>query len=117
MTNEIKHTPGPWEYIDGKGIKVGKYIWTLTTDDLEYKAGPGMSDEEIDAVGNLIAAAPELLEACASAVSAIQTLYHRLPDESDRDRILHWGDIIGKAINKAKGLNQPAFSSRETASS
>ena len=43
----------------------------------------------------------ELLDACASAVSAIQELYHGLPPEK-QERVLYYGDIIGRAIRKDK---------------
>lgn len=42
---------------------------------------------------------PECIEALGTAVSAIQELYHFLP-KNKRERVLYYGDQIGKVINK-----------------
>jgi hypothetical protein len=71
---EVKHTPGPWKRED-------RFVYALMPDQKRHgqevnrfwlsvqpQAGYGVPDAEIDANANLIAAAPELLEALKSAV-------------------------------------------------
>lgn len=67
MTN-TKHTPGPWH----RNIKPArKYptIWSGRNTHVAYVEGGTLSDDEIEANINLIAAAPDLLEALESVVA------------------------------------------------
>ena len=98
-----QHTPGPW-------LRDGNTIYTLQHNGwykgqeqfrnrLHISLQPGppdMTQEEWEANGNLIAAAPELLAACECLVSAADE--HDSPIEAiDRART---------ALRKAKGESQ-----------
>lgn len=67
-----KHTPGPWVnkhgYILSCSIKAGRSNGILT---LKYLHKSDRSAKEVEANAHLIAAAPELLEACELAVKYI----------------------------------------------
>jgi len=79
-----KHTKGPW--------RVGKYcVWS----DEKYVAATqtGLSGEEQQANAALIAAAPELLEACKD--------------------ILEWIDVSGLASTKSGGSGVLAYNGTE----
>ena len=68
MTNETKHTPGPWDFddlrSDGGNLEIvgGNDVCVADVD-------PDGSDDEVMANARLIAAAPDLLAACARWVS------------------------------------------------
>ncbi len=92
MTNQTKHTPGPWNnagfyneadmercYITSKGKGIA---WLY-----------GDNDETIEANANLIAAAPELLEALKLAYQLLEDGYSDFQDLA----------IMEKAIGKAEG--------------
>lgn len=104
---ERKHTPGPWKFAKGKTNvdgdtgnhigsvvtveKVGDYPWYICAVD-DY-CGPG---EASQANAHLIAAAPELLEACVALLARCEVL-----DEADcPTRELA---MAVRAIAKAKG--------------
>lgn len=57
------HTPGPWTIVGADGYALG--IWSATGEDVVSESGRAPMRQE-DA--SLIAAAPELLEACRSAL-------------------------------------------------
>ena len=81
-----KHTPSPWRYDpyqelpgfrEPAGVDTGKGRWVV-----EYS---GMtSHEEFEAHARLIAAAPDLLDACRKALYAIKGREH---DQFIRDAI------------------------------
>jgi len=80
----MKYTPGPWNKTEDKLTQqyyiarpYGKsvlHIANVTKEDIGY----GISEEEYHANASLIAAAPELLEACKEALEALHNL---MPDE------------------------------------
>lgn len=95
-----KHTPGPWKMRkrdggNGDGWHLG---WDFDWDHPEENTPPtperGVVVREADA--HLIAAAPELLEACKLGLDLIRVL---------RPRCDHHGEVIAMraAIEKAEG--------------
>lgn len=70
MNNTPKHTPGPWRLMNSHKAGFLNVYTTHDTGELEAtdficEIGPGARNEgEINANARLIAAAPELLEAC-----------------------------------------------------
>jgi hypothetical protein len=90
MSTESKHTPGPWHC---KTVPIGR-IWIQ--DSTTYAvAHVAKSRKESEANAHLIAAAPELLEACEMARDVISGAAQ--PDEHEALAIL---DAL---IAKAKG--------------
>lgn len=77
--NNTKHTPGPWRLMNSSKAGFLNVYTTHQTGELEAtdficEIGPGARNEgEINANARLIAAAPELLEAC-KAVSRLDYL-------------------------------------------
>ena len=93
-----KHTPGPWE------------VWEIEQDfdTVVQKPGPDVTDPDEDELlicevrnpqnARLIAAAPELLEACEYAADTLAGG----PTRSDSQRVECLKIVLG-AISKAKG--------------
>jgi hypothetical protein len=97
---ETKHTPGPWECtIDshGRGRILGNGCWVATTwtvaDDDNNKRYPA------EANASLIAAAPDLLEACKQARAALPDAWFAEKNGVPRSVI----DLLNSAIYKAEG--------------
>lgn len=103
----MKHTKGPWE------------VENLVTNDyeprhVEIKSGAkmiakafyGQTDEECAANAHLIAAAPELLEACRAANNKLCELNQ---DAGDTLFVAEELDILEKAIVKAQGSSGNAL--------
>jgi hypothetical protein len=65
---KIKHTPGPWTITKTNDVVVG----------FDFVMSPGKSSQEIRANAKLIAAAPDLLEACQYVVD-----WHRENDSGE----------------------------------
>jgi len=65
MSSEAKHTPGPWNIRDARGLLMGQ----------SESAGSPLRDPEVEANARLIAAAPDLL-------AALKTCLHYLPAQS-----------------------------------
>lgn len=99
---EIKHTPGPWVLGESSGgrhfravnarehSELATVVWVMEDDDME-----GAQSPECEANANLIAAAPELLDALhAIAGGSVQ----RVSDDLHR--------AARAAIAKAKGEEQ-----------
>jgi hypothetical protein len=106
-----KHTPGPWNFQgNGYGWRNGEYQsdGNAANGYCPFCAH-GESASECVANARLIAAAPELLEACEAAV----TMFSVKPDSSLPDDIkAQWGEMFKRdpacrrlltAIAKAKG--------------
>ena len=102
-----KHTPGPWEYLTettyagdypysvGHKVKIGNEILTISC----HGYGADKFFEEAAANARLIAAAPELLEACKDALAFVEEL--------DRRGIAQeWSGegALKAAIEKAEGV-------------
>lgn len=95
----IQHTPGPWIARGQRGNRWDVFVVTGTS----YRGVASMWFEpEAEANAHLIAAAPEMLEACIKALAAMED-----PRRAERD-----GDcypipsILREAIAKAEGGTQ-----------
>lgn len=70
--SEFKGTPGPWHYDDDTRTVGAEWVYeggrSYLDGDLVSKVLPLMSVEKMEANGELIAAAPELLEALKEAL-------------------------------------------------
>ena len=64
MTEPIKHTPGPWKRGGAKELSPTGRCREIIADDGRIGLVYGTYDEDCIANAKLIAAAPELLEAC-----------------------------------------------------
>lgn len=80
----MKHTPGPWR------LEKGKFDWQLYGNDGYNISSFNIYDAEIEdepelekANAQLIAAAPEMLEALKEARNAIDMLFTKLVNETD----------------------------------
>lgn len=95
--SEVKHTPGPW-YVAHRGPE-NRLICNrdITVAEVLDDCHPD-ADQEL-ANARLIAAAPELLEACQALVRAIDC--RRTLDEIEATRAAR------KAISKATGNQSP----------
>lgn len=85
--DDLKHTPGEWRYKDGM-ISSDETGGTLATMNETSKNGSEPGD------GPLMAAAPELLEACEQALNVIYP---------DCPATIHAIEKLKAAIAKAKG--------------
>ena len=101
-----KHTPGPWEYVReteymggypytvAHKVKVGQELLTVGCHGYGWEPG-----KEMEANAHLVAAAPELLEACKDALAFVEEL--------DRRGIAQeWSGegALKAAIEKAEGV-------------
>jgi len=91
---DSKHTPGPWSTAARK--KGGQKTVICADTGGRYMYLVGEVSNETDA--RLIAAAPDMLEACRRALSYIER------DEAAHGREFGEGNIIRAAIAKAEGL-------------
>jgi len=102
------HTPGPW-IRDGrtvyalmpagwrKGVEIFKNRFWVTV-----QKDPECSEEEAEANARLIAAAPELLDACLFALECTNGGDFTMNGPHGL-RMVFIGDILKRAISKAKG--------------
>jgi len=96
---KTKHTPGPWKWEEGQPYIEKEWnhlccrIAKVTTDKLHWHENRIKSGEESGANAQLIAAAPELLEACKMARIEIS--------EGTADQLTI--DVLEKAIASAEG--------------
>ena len=96
-----KHTPGPWVAyrdayyetwsVEGGGDVVAD-LWRLSEE--SHTRHPHFEDDGVEANAQLIAAAPELLSACETALECLVDW-----DRDDGEA----GDALRAAIAKAKG--------------
>lgn len=100
MNNTTKHTPGPWRTYNMSKNKILKQ-WHIQRDDCKHDIALVSLDvaaDERESVANLIAAAPELLEALKQFVD----YYESMQGHKDNSVIRN-----GKAaINKAEGRDK-----------
>jgi hypothetical protein len=88
-----KHTPGPWHVIL-TGTR-GSFLIPEAARHEALNMDDGLDGHTVSSANaNLIAACPELLEACKLA--SVLALQHHVPDEEEMD-------IIFAAIAKAEG--------------
>lgn len=97
MKNKSTHTPGPWKVV-GRDIRADDYIKVGKGGyfSIAYMANPISRDDIMDANARLIAAAPELLEACKIALSTIN-------DEYPKGEMMGPKQALKYAIAKAEG--------------
>ena len=91
------HTPGPWEWIDD-GLfqeRNGDAVMVAT---FEYDRGADIEVSDADA--NLIAAAPDLLDAGRAVIAAFD------PDAMNPEQFNAWSDLSA-AITRAEGRTEP----------
>jgi hypothetical protein len=95
MTEEHKHTAGPWE--------TGQVSWDEETGDVRYTLHGIKVAHVADA--RLIAAAPELLAALESAVELVGEIVTGKVTQDDFNTgvLAAYRDIFEDAITKAKG--------------
>lgn len=96
----MKHTPGPWK-IRQRGGGLTPQIWTgergiCRLDD----AGRGLS-LQTDANARLIAAAPELLEACQDALEALVWMLSANPEFAENAERLGMPDPLEDKLERA----------------
>lgn len=95
-----KHTPGPWRVTEGRRIDSGRGYSTAIAD--VWAHGEGADDApstgEAEANARLLAAAPDLLEACKEAVAVANMSDEDKPTLDDID----WARLRA-AIAKAEG--------------
>jgi hypothetical protein len=98
MTNESQHTPGPWELIPSTpkpGIRQSYTLWHDDGNEDGYTIGGLDKVHPVNA--RLIAAAPELLEACEAALEQLDFLC------ADGVSSEHVKALLCAAIAKATG--------------
>lgn len=106
---KTKHTPGPWLAQGQENVASGKREWVIKTPEVDCVSrviattpySKKYNDHEANA--RLIAAAPELLEACQLASAAIKSYQMRLPKSAIWEQDNKDLEIIKKAIAKAEG--------------
>lgn len=110
-----KHTPGPWRYTDGGIIDIPKNCLEIAdvygADIHDDKRGPELLEAQANA--RLIAAAPELLEACKKSTKYIEQLCATVNSYAlqlgimQNDKLKVYADDfreqLDKAIAKAEG--------------
>lgn len=93
------HTPGPWAFnsplVEADGSTVAEVACAETCGDDSIDSA---ASAEVVANGNLLAAAPDLLEACERALSFVGSM-----PESDNVGL---ADFLAKVIAKAEGRGQ-----------
>ncbi len=113
MTKQTQHTPGPWEVAtDGATVLAGQFDEFVADCQSDgYNAESAYDQDRANA--RLIAAAPELLEACRNSLNALWAkganhTGEQYPNEEDVTRYLSPQDKklfveLKQAIAKAKG--------------
>lgn len=94
---KIQHTPGPWNvlHVETKELKTDHFVHQfqiITPNTVEHDNGIGQ------ATARLIAAAPELLEACVKAFDNL-----RNGESKTKYRLIECLNSLEEAIKKAKG--------------
>jgi hypothetical protein len=104
---ETKHTPGPWHYqFNGFAITIGDESTRHNYLEHDYTVakigGNSMQDE---ANARLIAAAPDLLEACEEALGQLKDFFDAtIPFDDDGSRPRNRIEVVLRAaIAKARG--------------
>jgi len=92
MKTETKHTPGPWHLHDMEQFTICGPNYKAVAETKTRR-----SDDECRANARLIAAAPELLEACKAVIAALS---QNKTFPADIDAAKKW---LNDAITKAEG--------------
>ena len=102
----MEHTPGPWTITDGYLIDWPTNTLTAVRVNgplkgtVGYGIGQRSSGEQAQANANLIASAPDLLEACERVAATLED-GEALANQNAMEDMHH---ILVKAIAKAKGV-------------
>ena len=98
MKTQVKHTMGPW-YLDFDTVSTEPRRKGYVLAQVSFGS---IDPDEVKANAHLIAAAPELLDACKQAVV-------RLHDISELWKVYSWPtiELLEKAIAKAEGTPCP----------
>jgi len=96
MSNEVRHTPGPWKAVLVEGHRLGGRNGAARYDVLAMNPPDFVADRLTEANARLIAAAPDLLAACRAVLECLgRTL---APDYLPEPR-----ELLRAAIAKAEG--------------
>lgn len=98
----MTHTPGGWN----RNIKpASKYnvIYAGRNTHVAALSTSGLSEEEIEANCNLIAAAPDLLAECKRAQDELASALRDGREHFDYEMLNRWYNGVTAAINKAEG--------------
>jgi len=96
----MEHTPGPWTYIEGDYVRKESNDGTicLVCEDDGHVDSKCAEQLPKDANAHLIAAAPDLLEACHSSCCLCEMMHGKeIKERCEPCK-------IGKAIRKAEGV-------------
>lgn len=110
--DRIGHTPGPWNVESTRPVsydECGNYLSGYVIEQ-EYinvaEVCGGINPMEAQANAHLIAAAPELLEACQGilrvAIVLDDVAKHNMPHLYDTNKIKELFEAINDAVNKAE---------------
>lgn len=108
----MKHTPGPWEY---RRAKDNHWIYASGGRVIAFIGGKDSiftthKDTPHEANAHLIAAFPELLEACKGLLKHLEDEF-LAPDYRDRPEdyptTMRFIDEVEKAVSKAEGNQTP----------
>ena len=100
-----KHTPGPWWYTAGPHLN-GMVVadgYKLGDDYIMADMEMGYDKETATANGNLILAAPDLLDACIRAAEDVRSEYCSHGGDCSADNPRCYARYLHRAIAKAEG--------------
>ncbi|EPH2679877.1 hypothetical protein R2987_004983 [Enterobacter cloacae] len=112
---EFKGTPGPWRFDEQETLSGGPVFYIAQDDNAKYT--PNYSDVSQTCSGELkhiqkanaqlIAAAPDLLEALQGYMSAVSEINEAMKDgynvQGAMSSLIGWEDMARAAISKALG--------------
>ena len=98
MKTQVKHTMGPW-YLDFDTVSTEPRRKGYVLAQVSFGS---IDPDEVKANAHLIAAAPELLEACKHAIRILEL--YAPPDDPVAHKVI---DILRTTINKAEGTPCP----------
>jgi len=112
--NKARHTAGPWRVIEGTGRRADENSYGVISDAdggvLVAEAYITGVEKPAKANANLIAAAPEMLDACIKAIACIDADRIRLRelnggvlDDEDSFSTNEAIELLANAVAKAKG--------------
>lgn len=99
MSENVKHTPGPWIAVEEEDRTIIGCGWDFLGRHIAYMSDGGVPRDEEWANTHLIAAAPDLLEALKGLLSDIEE-YQRINKLGGENN--HWQVISRAAIAKAE---------------
>lgn len=116
MHKPVEHTPGPWEvkpeeperdYIRVRGTVLGGQYKIANVTIPLYPETPSSFAEEARANARLIAAAPELLEACKYVASVLGDDYPQLTLKKRLQGAIDTATGKGRNPNENENVNNP----------